>query len=439
MDQRASRASHDLRPVRPPRAPGQSPRVSAWNAPPPALELFLPVASSPQPGPPNAARSRTPVRQSSPKSLPTSGDDSNGRLKRSAKPGGGQQAGTSKGPEYNSGRQDIYRDPSTKSLQALAAAAQAAAGSSDHTEGVATSSSSRSRQVTPGQKRNRDEADDSAGSEADPDTGSGGNSRGGGKRARLVWTAELHARFMRAINHLGVKNAVPKTILQLMNVEGMTRENVASHLQKYRQYLKRMAGYPANVKVSHDDLQKIQQSVMEHEAAQQALQQSFGFFPMAPAPPMAFHPALAQLPYGGLGVSPQLASAPSTSQLQNAQLTQPATAASAPRPSHLNPAGLLPELSLNGLQSMANANLHATMPTYPQLQWLSGQQASLPVFCQGVSMQRPLMSHLYSSPLGFPQSVPDALIGWPQVADPYNPAALFQVTMLPLVHPATQH
>ncbi|KAK9861123.1 hypothetical protein WJX84_002536 [Apatococcus fuscideae] len=177
---------------------------------------------------------------------------------------------------------------------------------------------------------------------------------------------------MRAINHLGVKNAVPKTILQLMNVEGMTRENVASHLQKYRQYLKRMAGYPANVKVSHDDLQKIQQSVMEHEAAQQALQQSFGFFPMAPAPPMAFHPALAQLPYGGLG-------------------------------------------------SMANANLHATMPTYPQLQWLSGQQASLPVFCQGVSMQRPLMSHLYSSPLGFPQSVPD-VSGFPTATQAYNAA-----------------
>ena len=29
----------------------------------------------------------------------------------------------------------------------------------------------------------------------------------------------------------GVKHAVPKTLLQLMNVEGMTRENVASHLQ----------------------------------------------------------------------------------------------------------------------------------------------------------------------------------------------------------------
>ncbi len=37
---------------------------------------------------------------------------------------------------------------------------------------------------------------------------------------------------------------MPKTILTLMNVEGLTRENVASHLQKYRAYLKRLAGLP---------------------------------------------------------------------------------------------------------------------------------------------------------------------------------------------------
>lgn len=62
------------------------------------------------------------------------------------------------------------------------------------------------------------------------------------KRPRLVWTPQLHKRFVDAVAHLGIKNAVPKTIMQLMNVEGLTRENVASHLQKYRLYLKRMQG-----------------------------------------------------------------------------------------------------------------------------------------------------------------------------------------------------
>ncbi|CAF1696387.1 hypothetical protein Bca4012_000226 [Brassica carinata] len=60
------------------------------------------------------------------------------------------------------------------------------------------------------------------------------------KRPRLVWTPQLHKRFVDAVAHIGIKNAVPKTIMQLMSVEGLTRENVASHLQKYRLYLKRM-------------------------------------------------------------------------------------------------------------------------------------------------------------------------------------------------------
>ncbi|KAK4376044.1 hypothetical protein RND71_006721 [Anisodus tanguticus] len=64
------------------------------------------------------------------------------------------------------------------------------------------------------------------------------------KRPRLVWTPQLHTRFIEVVAHLGIKNAVPKTIMQLMNVEGLTRENVASHLQKYRLYTKRMQGQP---------------------------------------------------------------------------------------------------------------------------------------------------------------------------------------------------
>ncbi|CAN8259813.1 unnamed protein product [Cochlearia groenlandica] len=63
------------------------------------------------------------------------------------------------------------------------------------------------------------------------------------KRPRLVWTPQLHKRFVDAVAHLGIKNAVPKTIMQMMSVDGLTRENVASHLQKYRLYLKRMQGF----------------------------------------------------------------------------------------------------------------------------------------------------------------------------------------------------
>ncbi|XP_016503348.1 transcription factor PCL1-like [Nicotiana tabacum] len=74
------------------------------------------------------------------------------------------------------------------------------------------------------------------------------------KRPRLVWTPQLHKRFVDVVAHLGIKNAVPKTIMQLMNVEGLTRENVASHLQKYRLYLKRMQGLSDEGPTSSDHL-----------------------------------------------------------------------------------------------------------------------------------------------------------------------------------------
>ncbi|XP_073127978.1 two-component response regulator ARR2-like [Henckelia pumila] len=54
------------------------------------------------------------------------------------------------------------------------------------------------------------------------------------KKPRVVWSTELHQQFEIAVNQLGVDKAVPKKILEIMNVPGLTRENVASHLQKYR-------------------------------------------------------------------------------------------------------------------------------------------------------------------------------------------------------------
>ncbi|GLJ52478.1 hypothetical protein SUGI_1116350 [Cryptomeria japonica] len=62
------------------------------------------------------------------------------------------------------------------------------------------------------------------------------------KKPRVVWSVELHQQFVSAVNQLGIDKAVLKRILEMMNVQGLTRENVASHLQKYRLYLRRLSG-----------------------------------------------------------------------------------------------------------------------------------------------------------------------------------------------------
>ncbi|GIL78148.1 hypothetical protein Vretimale_7518 [Volvox reticuliferus] len=69
-----------------------------------------------------------------------------------------------------------------------------------------------------------------------------GFENGSNKKARVVWSVEMHQQFVNAVNQLGIDKAVPKKILEIMNVDGLTRENVASHLQKYRLYLKRVSG-----------------------------------------------------------------------------------------------------------------------------------------------------------------------------------------------------
>ncbi|XP_065859038.1 two-component response regulator ORR21-like [Euphorbia lathyris] len=61
------------------------------------------------------------------------------------------------------------------------------------------------------------------------------------KKPKVMWTNSLHNRFLQAVIYLGLDKAVPKKILELMNVHGLKRENVASHLQKYRMFLKKVA------------------------------------------------------------------------------------------------------------------------------------------------------------------------------------------------------
>ncbi|KAF3452982.1 hypothetical protein FNV43_RR03415 [Rhamnella rubrinervis] len=84
------------------------------------------------------------------------------------------------------------------------------------------------------QIEDEDEEDEGSGHENEDDPSTQ-------KKPRVVWSVELHHKFVSAVKQLGLEKAVPKKILDLMNVEGLTRENVASHLQKYRLYLKKVS------------------------------------------------------------------------------------------------------------------------------------------------------------------------------------------------------
>ncbi|XP_062178401.1 two-component response regulator ORR25-like [Phragmites australis] len=89
------------------------------------------------------------------------------------------------------------------------------------------------------------------------------------KRPRVRWSVQLHHKFVEVVNQIGMDRAVPKKILEMMNVDGLSRENIASHLQKYRIYLKRFsegtvrhsnlfAGEPEGYKWNPNDMNGLQ-------------------------------------------------------------------------------------------------------------------------------------------------------------------------------------
>ncbi|KAJ6793390.1 myb family transcription factor EFM-like [Iris pallida] len=60
------------------------------------------------------------------------------------------------------------------------------------------------------------------------------------RKSRRCWSPELHRRFLHALEQLGGSHAAtPKQIRELMKVDGLTNDEVKSHLQKYRLHTRR--------------------------------------------------------------------------------------------------------------------------------------------------------------------------------------------------------
>ena len=127
-------------------------------------------------------------------------------------------------------------------------------------------------------------------------------------------------------------------VLQVMGVDGLTRENIASHLQKYRRLLEKKAGLPGTGPVAATDWPRLEtaqtahlvavRKQMEEERRQRSAELSSGMSGKGEAKPTCSLDALG----GGLG---GVQSQPNLSSMQNAMpqfSAPPSYSAMAPTP-----------------------------------------------------------------------------------------------------------
>ncbi|CAI9110114.1 OLC1v1010084C1 [Oldenlandia corymbosa var. corymbosa] len=68
-----------------------------------------------------------------------------------------------------------------------------------------------------------------------------GSSQQQNKKQRRCWSEELHRSFVNALMNLGGPEvATPKQIREIMQVDGLTNDEVKSHLQKYRLHISKV-------------------------------------------------------------------------------------------------------------------------------------------------------------------------------------------------------
>ncbi|OMP02078.1 hypothetical protein COLO4_11362 [Corchorus olitorius] len=82
------------------------------------------------------------------------------------------------------------------------------------------------------------------------------------RKQRRCWSPELHRRFVEALQQLGGSQvATPKQIRELMQVDGLTNDEVKSHLQKYRLHIRKL---PASSAGKGDGLWSAENQCNEH-------------------------------------------------------------------------------------------------------------------------------------------------------------------------------
>ncbi|XP_075478261.1 myb family transcription factor EFM-like isoform X3 [Primulina tabacum] len=91
------------------------------------------------------------------------------------------------------------------------------------------------------ESNSRRENVNNSGAEKDQVHGAANTTSQAQRKARRCWSPDLHRRFVTALQMLGGSQSVatPKQIRELMKVDGLTNDEVKSHLQKYRLHTRR--------------------------------------------------------------------------------------------------------------------------------------------------------------------------------------------------------
>ncbi|KAI3855967.1 hypothetical protein MKX03_024925 [Papaver bracteatum] len=102
---------------------------------------------------------------------------------------------------------------------------------------VATPTTETNANYNKSPKRSREDEEEDHENEREKPQGQSSSSL---RKTRRCWSPELHRRFLSALQQLGGSQvATPKQIRELMKVDGLTNDEVKSHLQKYRLHTRR--------------------------------------------------------------------------------------------------------------------------------------------------------------------------------------------------------